>query len=333
MKNELVSIIIPVYNVEKYLEECIESVLNQTYKNIEVIAIDDGSTDSSKLILEKYELLDKRMNVLSINNSGQGKCRNMAIKMCKGKYVFFLDSDDYLDLDCIYNLVNIISKKKLDLVIYNGIAFYDDNNNKVFHKKSYFDISEDVKNKILMKQQMSKYAIDMVSPCMKIYKREFLIENNVYFEEGLFGEDVIFWIKCCINVKTAMYYDYIGYFRRYRKDSVMTTKSPKIISDRIYTLKNIKYEIDKLEKNENFDYLRYGFGRYTDSLFNKIFDYKKNDRIYLLNLFKDNYGVEIINRYEKKYINRLKVKLCIKYRIFECTLYIIKKILNYLKKN
>lgn len=112
----LISIIIPVYNVEKYLEECIESCINQTYKNIEIILINDGSTDKSLEICQKYANIDNRIIVKSIPNSGVTHARNVGIGLSKGDYITFIDSDDFVDRNFCEVLLKPFLNKKIDIV-------------------------------------------------------------------------------------------------------------------------------------------------------------------------------------------------------------------------
>ena len=110
MKNELISIVVPIYNVEKYLEKCVESILRQTYKNIEIILVDDGSPDLCGEICENYKKIDKRITVIHKKNGGLSDARNYGIKHSNGKYITFIDSDDYVERDYIEYLYNLIKK-------------------------------------------------------------------------------------------------------------------------------------------------------------------------------------------------------------------------------
>ncbi len=113
-----VSIIIPVYNVEKYLKECLNSVVNQTLKEIEIICVDDGSTDNSLSILEEYAKKDNRINLLKQENSGAGAARNKGLDSARGEYIYFLDSDDFLELNAIEILYNQIAKNQADICFF-----------------------------------------------------------------------------------------------------------------------------------------------------------------------------------------------------------------------
>ena len=119
----VVSIIIPVYNVESYLAECLDSACNQTLKNIEIICINDGSTDNSLNILQEYEKRDNRISIISQDNRGASRARNIGIQHAKGKYIYFLDSDDYLAHDALEMLVNTMETGNLELLLFNANVF------------------------------------------------------------------------------------------------------------------------------------------------------------------------------------------------------------------
>ena len=113
---ELVSIVVPIYNVDKYLEECIESLKNQTYKNVEIILINDGSTDNSEQICRKEERQDNRIVFINKNNGGSASAKNVGLEIAKGDYISFVDSDDFIELDMIEYMVNTIKKYNADIV-------------------------------------------------------------------------------------------------------------------------------------------------------------------------------------------------------------------------
>ena len=123
MSNPLLSVVIPVFNVEKYLPECLDSVLNQKYENIEIIAIDDGSTDNSLNILKKYAKENSNITVLSQENSGPSVARNKGVKYAKGKYVHFLDADDFILPETYSSLIKMMMDNELDLIQFSAEPF------------------------------------------------------------------------------------------------------------------------------------------------------------------------------------------------------------------
>ena len=132
VKEELLSIIVPVYNVEKYLNRCIESIVNQTYKTIEIILIDDGSSDNSSYLCDEWAKKDSRIKVVHKQNGGVSSARNQGIKVATGEYVQFVDSDDYLDVDFCKNIMSEYSDD-IDLVV-SGFTIIDDSGNKKITK-------------------------------------------------------------------------------------------------------------------------------------------------------------------------------------------------------
>ena len=107
----MISVIVPIYNVEKYLIKCIESIINQTYKDLEIILVDDGSTDSSGKICDEFATKDNRIKVIHKKNGGLSSARNIGLDICKGNYISFIDSDDYIELDMYEKMIKIIVKK------------------------------------------------------------------------------------------------------------------------------------------------------------------------------------------------------------------------------
>ena len=138
---ELISIVIPVYNVEKYLDECILSVINQTYKNLEILLINDGSSDSSYDICCKYSEQDNRIHVINKENGGLASARNVGIDKATGEYIYFLDSDDYIKETTIEKVVNYMKNNNLDLCYFSADVIIEDNNltwNKEMYKKNHY---------------------------------------------------------------------------------------------------------------------------------------------------------------------------------------------------
>ena len=126
MVSNKVSVVIPVYNVEKYLRECVDSVLIQSYTDLEIILVDDGATDSSGKICDEYVATDKRVKVIHKENGGLSSARNIGLDSSTGQYVYFLDSDDYIEPNTIKVLINTIRESEADFVFFDGHIFYED---------------------------------------------------------------------------------------------------------------------------------------------------------------------------------------------------------------
>lgn len=195
----LISIIIPVYNKEKYLNDCLTSVAIQDYKNIEVIIINDGSTDNSDKIIRKWISNDSRFRCLSQENRGVSYARNIGISNAKGKYIFLLDADDTLERGAISKLVNYAVKTEADIIIGNHKEI---TNGKVSKKT-------DFKEKIIKQEELKllETKIDMfitngrpmVMAGNKLYKLDFIRKSGIKFEENVLAEDFLFNLKCYVN--------------------------------------------------------------------------------------------------------------------------------------
>lgn len=197
--NVRISVIIPVFNCEKYLDTCIRSVLMQDYQDYEIICVDDKSTDGSLDMLKQYAKDDERIKILSNDeNKGPGYCRNKALDIAKGKYIFFLDGDDWIEKETLGILYAQCEKDKLDLIMFKYIAYYDDK--KEFGHEPYYDMeymdkySEKVFNHWdLIPRDVFRLPL---GPCNKLYKKSFLNENNIRFPDGnLIQEDNPFSLK------------------------------------------------------------------------------------------------------------------------------------------
>lgn len=197
MINGKVSVIIPAYNTELYIENCIESVEKQTYKNFEIIIVNDGSTDKT---LEKINKCIKKYNnikLINITNHGQGYGRNIALKNATGNYILFLDSDDFIEDITLEQCVKKIEEDKSDLVVFDWKEyFYNRNRYRYANHDDFF------KNKILENEQVTElFKIKHYFTVNKLYSKEFLIKNNIKYGEGYIYEDNPFWVKIVINAK------------------------------------------------------------------------------------------------------------------------------------
>jgi len=267
VKSIKISVIIPVYNVEKYIKQCLDSVVNQTLKDIEIICIDDGSTDDSLNILEKYANKDDRIVIIANDHGGAGVARNTGLKIAKGNYVSFIDSDDWIEINTYEKLYNTTISKDADMIFFKMLNY--NNENDEFYSTDYYDLTclkelftdstynyHDFKDKIF-------YIA--VSPCNKLYKRRFLENINVKFPEGLIFEDNPFFFNCILNAKKVLLYDEYLYFRRRIKNSVMSS-----INDKHFDIIPITNEIINVFKNNGL------FEEFKKDLLNKKIGLIKN---------------------------------------------------------
>lgn len=184
MELPLISVIIPVYNVEKYLERCIESVCNQSYKNLEIILIDDGSTDGSGRICDKKREGDVRIIVYHKENGGQGTARNKGLDLCSGKYITFLDSDDMMESSCIEELYDFLVKNNLDISACNYARYTEDGHMISLFEEKYDDF---IVNGIEAQRRIWYAECINLAPWGKLYRKE--LWKNIRFKECRYYED------------------------------------------------------------------------------------------------------------------------------------------------
>ena len=224
-----VSVIIPVYNAGKYLRECLDSITNQTLTDIEIICINDGSTDDSQEILEEYAKKDQRFKLFTQENKGQGATRNRALTYITGEYFSFMDADDTLELETLEKTYNICEEKKLDMVMYKLIN-YDDTKEEYYNTPLYdmYIVNKTIKNKIFSYKDLGERIFNVsVTPVNKLYNTKFVQDSQVNFLEGIFFEDNIFSWKLMFLAKRIYFLDEYYYIRRVHNDSVIGAGSEK----------------------------------------------------------------------------------------------------------
>lgn len=223
--NGLISVIIPVYNVEEYLRECIDSVLSQTYENYEIILVNDGSTDSSGKICDEYAEKCDKITVIHKENSGPSKTRNMGLVVAKGEYIYFLDSDDYIKPEAFERLVSVIEKQNSDFVFFDAKSFEDEN--KSFNTRQGYlrknDYKTDAGYSVLT--ELSKNKDFHCAIYLLLIRKSFLLKNDINFLETAFcSEDMLFTYQLfCVAQRVAQCHEVL-YYRRYRKSSIVTSK-------------------------------------------------------------------------------------------------------------
>lgn len=197
-----VSIIIPIYNNEKYLEKCIDSLVNQTLSNIEIIAVNDGSTDSSLSIIENYAKKDKRIVIVSQKNQGQSVARNQGIKIAKGEYIGFIDSDDWADTKMFERLYNQAKHLDSDIAMCS-ITTFDEKTEEYSTTDPYMTLDlfpKSFENRLFSHKETFDFIFRIcVTPWNKIYRTDFLRKNNLKFVEKLNYEDNVFSLATMLN--------------------------------------------------------------------------------------------------------------------------------------
>lgn len=290
--NELISIVVPVYNVEKYLKRCLDSLVNQTYKNIEIILVNDGSTDSSLEICKGYAKKDSRVKIISKKNEGLGYTRNEGINIAKGIYIAFIDSDDYVD-ENFYEKLYVSAKKYNSDMVYASFKSVDKNNkmrttfNIKLNKQVY--IGEDIKTNILYNviENNGNHKRLPMSACMILYKKEIIDKYNIRFlsERQYASEDLIFNLEFILKANTISIVNNAYYYYCYNQNSLTR-----------------KYKADRFKKVMiMYDYLKDFMKK--EHLFE---DTKKGINTYVISQIRTCIKLEKYNN-KKDALNNLKV--------------------------
>ncbi|MGT2847152.1 glycosyltransferase family 2 protein [Streptococcus massiliensis] len=246
MTQSLVSIIVPIYNAEKSIEKCVHSILNQSFKDFELILMNDGSTDNTIDKLKHFQETDPRVKLIDKANEGVSTTRNRGIELASGRYIMFIDNDDYIASDYVETFFQAIETEQLDIVL--GSYKRVDSQEKVLFQQS------------LKSNEWSKYII--VAPWAKIYRREFILEHKIQFFNYPIGEDVVFNLKAYSLTDKIKTIDYNGYFWFYNESSISNTSQRgfnKKIDIRVLFEKIIS-EINPQSKE--LKYVRYYLKRY-----------------------------------------------------------------------
>lgn len=250
MSNILVSIIIPIYNSEAFLDKCIQSAINQSYKNIEIILVDDGSIDSSGEICDNYSSIDDRIKTIHKNNGGLVSSRKAGLKASTGEYILYIDGDDWIELDLIENYVNQVIKFNADIVISSHIVNLEGREDILMNSISSGVYDKDklksiIYPKMLYTGKFSQFGIFSYS-WGKLYKKELLLENQLKVDESItMGEDALCLYPTLLDANTLVILEQPGYHYRQRADSLIKTlrkieisKMQKVYDD----LKNIFFD-------------------------------------------------------------------------------------------
>lgn len=274
--NVKISVIIPVYNVEKYLPTCINSILNQSFKEFEIICIDDNSTDSSNQILSYFTHKDNRIKIIkNSTNLGPGYSRNIAITLAKGEYIQFLDSDDWLDQNSLEETYNEAKKYDADVLIYKLINFDDEK--EEFFKSEYYSMDNlnIIYDKVMNYKEIGDEIIFNIpnSPCNKIFKKSFLIKNTIYFPESLIHEDNPFFFRTMYESDSIVFKDKYYYNRRRRQNSITTNKDIKLLS----TIKIAEIVLNNFIDQNLYDYSKEHLLNYLVSIMIKKYYYIDNE--------------------------------------------------------
>ena len=224
--NPVVSVIIPIYKVEPYLHECVDSVINQTYKNLEIILVDDGSPDNCPKICDEYALLDSRIKVIHKENGGLSDARNVGIAIAKGKYLCFVDSDDVIHNQMVEIMIKPLIENNVDVSCCSFLLFDDTN---LLSDASSAHIIIDDKTYFFLEPKEWFLKEYTASAWNKMYKKELFAD--IEFPKGKYHEDVFTTYKVCYNTNKIACCKYNLYFYRQRKGSIMKAANHQRLLD------------------------------------------------------------------------------------------------------
>ena len=296
------SFIVPVYNTAGYLNKCLDSLLNQTYNNFEIIIINDGSPDNSINIIKDYQARYNNIILIDKENEGIGVARNSGIKAATGNYLIFVDSDDYVETDLLENIEKEI--EDVDVLRYQVIMESEDETKKIECKEDSFMTTNGFD---AFRYLSSYYYVEQA--CCYAFKRQYFLENNFYFKKGMYHEDFGLIPYVILKARKVKSLSYLGYHYVVRKDSIMTAddykKTVKKAFDMLEQYKTLRLFSKNIGKKNNLDdyYLNY----ISSSVIEKTKELKGDERkIYIHELKKLRVFDGLLVNSEK---SRLKKKL------------------------
>lgn len=303
MKRPFFSVIVPVYNVEHYLNQCIDSVLAQDFSDYELILVDDGSTDSSSLICDEYVKTNSHIKVLHKENGGLSDARNFGINIAEGNYLWFLDSDDYLLVNSAFRIIaEILQNKNTDVVFFSYKKYYE-NNGK--YSRSIIKHTSCNKN---IEEYIRENAYKALG-CNKVVSRHLVINHQISFPKGYIGEDLIWCAELLKYSNTFIYcnQDLMAY--RQRKGSITGNTNVNFrrrhIKDELYLINKTceKFHINLSEDNNNkliAHYLAYELSWLIGEVFPFWYDYEEDiQKLSFLLAFNLNKKVRIVSLFER----------------------------------
>lgn len=328
-----ISIIVPVYNIEGYLERCLDSILDQDLPDFEVIAINDGSTDKSGFILEKYAQKDSRIHLVNVENGGAGWARNNGIDKAVGEYLMFVDGDDFILPKCLSTLYNCAQTNNADLVIFSYRHYWDESGWGNTPKDLYY---QDKVMDALTATQLMLLGNDVLL-WNKLVSRSLYIKANIRFKEGMLNEDYPVSCAMITNAKRIFYINTLFYVYVQRNTSVSNVPATaKKTCDNVYSVDMVWEEIQKAgwekELAREFDY------KYIETIIGLIQrcyahpeQYKSPKELQIASVFLEDRLAKIsLNRtFSNKYLNfKQKLKIIrLKLGLYKLQ----KKIIRFLK--
>lgn len=301
-KNMILSIVVPVYNVEKYLDICLENIINNCPEGVEIILVDDGSNDNSALICDKYGDRYENIKVKHKENGGLSSARNVGIEQSSGKYIWFIDSDDYINPDSI-DIILKMAQKNFDLIIGSYC--------EVFQDGSVIDdcLKEPRDEKILPYKYFQNLGSTSYAAVRFIVKRDLIIQNNIYFTPGIYHEDEDWTPRVLINSTTyGVINQSIYNYRVGNPKSIMGMCNPKKVYDKIYISKKIYNNIkeEKLD-NEIVDFLRSRIEHNFIAALNEVVLYSGSERDHIIS--EINESIYVLNDIKTRKVKLVKIAI------------------------
>ena len=315
MPEGTISIIVPIYNSEKDLDQCIESIVNQTYKNLEIILVNDGSTDNSINVCKKWKSNDSRIILIDKQNEGVAKARNDGLKRATGDYIGFVDHDDFIDPKMYETMLKDMQEHNVDIVMCSSTGVYEDGTTTKAYP-SYKSFVIDKEN--LIKRMQNYEKIFCSSVWSKLYKKE-VVGNLMFDTEIILGDDYYFNGIAYTNIDKLYYDERSLYNYRIREGSISRRKVDKHFFDKYLVMDKLSdyYEKNNIGKSEDFDEMRFGisyeilYGLYvyggdrkTKKEWQKIF--KSNSKKYNARRFKDRVKIFMMNHLTSVYVRLTK---------------------------
>lgn len=250
-----VSIIIPIYNAEKYLKRCLDTVVNQTFKNLEIILVNDGSTDDSLRIMNEYKGNYNNIEIINQQNAGQGSARNKGISVAKGEYITFADADDWLSVNYVEVLYHEIKSNNADISVCNMIMVMSRTFKEIKSMKfpqRELNGDEAVRD-LLQDKELKSY------PWGKLYKKSIFVENNIKFPARMFYEDLAIIFQAFYYSSKAVLVNEYCYYYFQSEDSSTRAPNPKTIHDRLEALSMVKRFLLQNNSMDKYKYEYYHF--------------------------------------------------------------------------
>ena len=305
-----ISIIIPIYNENKFLKQCLESIINQTLKNIEIICINDGSTDNSLEIIMEY-INDNRIIIIDKKNSGYGDSMNQGLYISSGNYIGIVESDDFVDINMFNNLYKITKKGDIDIVRSNFYLFWRKKKKKVF----YFPFMKNLYNKIFNPLEFQNIFLYRPSIWAGIYKKDLLIKNNIKFltTPGASYQDTSFFYKTLFKSKNIFCYKKAFYY--YRQTNINSSINNKTFNKAILVHKELKEIENYIKKDLKLYYKNEKYFNTKKIMtllwnLNRVEEKKQYNKIIYKEIYEilknNNYLQEFFNKFEIKFLNYLK---------------------------